>query len=242
MLTKNQVEIKNDPFRGGIQITSHALTNDVSDVGYLSISRKMTGTFDWSSLHTMKISSANDFNFSCFDITAKSGYEYEYVIDIIGSDGASILEFWVSDAVKCSFRGLFVGDDNKQYMAGVNFKTETKMNTQVEYVTTLSGKYPYRIQNAETNYVTGVSSGLFLKLSDDKKRFVPDYNHSYSDEVLRFLCDGNSKIIKTHDGQGWYVSIDANASKVYSDFEGMNSISFNWTQISDLPPLGVVFD
>ena len=137
------IKIENDPYRGGIQITSTAIATDVSSINSIVISRTATNSSHWTKMQTIDISSVEDLNFSCFDITAKSGVNYDYTVDVIGADSLMPIESNYYGPVKCSFEGLFVGDYKKQYVAGTNFKTETKRNTQVEYVTTLSGRYPY---------------------------------------------------------------------------------------------------
>ena len=243
MLTYIEVSVSNDPFRGGVTLVSKAKKTSIDEVDSIKIYRKENNfSADLVLLDTIKVTSVSDLNFKRFDMTAVSGKEYVYVIDVMSADDMMPIEFQQFGVVKCKFDGLFVGDNNKQFLAGVNFKTEVKQNTQVEYVTTLNSKFPFRVSNSITNYSTGASEGLFLKFLEDKKRFIPDYDHSFSKSVIDFLTDGNSKIVKTHDGQIWYVSIDANPIPVYSDYTGMNAVSFNWTEIGDVPQFGMVID
>ena len=232
LLTSITVTVTNNPYLCGIEITSTANVESVGSITSVVINRSENdGSYEV--IKTIEVTDVADLTFDLLDASAKSGSQYEYSINLMA--GETISEFGVSDAVQCSFCGLFVGDSTGYYIAGTNFKTETKRNILREYVTTLAGRYPYAVSNADTNYTTGTSTGLFLQLTPDKKSFLPDTYHTYSNAVVDFLCNGNPKILKTHDGQAWYVSIDASPNVVYSDFTGNNAVQFSWTEVGELP-------
>lgn len=239
ILTYINVTIQNDPYIGGLVIKATPNVSSIGSVASIVISRKRSDSTKWTEIHTILVTTVEDLRFELVDFITLSGVSYSYNFDIMDSDGLIPIEFGIIDNIKCSFEGLFVGNADRRYVAGANFKTETNRNTQVQYVTTLAGRYPYAVSNADTNYTTGKSTGLFLKLTNDKRRFIPDDDHSYANEILGFLTDGTSKIVKTHDGQAWYVSIDANPQETYSDYLGAHSISFNWTEIGELPNMGL---
>lgn len=236
-LTKINVLVENNPYCGGIEIHSTAVTETLGNINRIVVSRKKAGMTDWNVIHTITVETIDDLSFDLFDILTLAGTTYSYNIDIKNNN--SIIEMGMIENVKCTFEGLFVGDFEHQYIAGTNFKTEYSTNQSIEYVETLSSKYPFRVSNSAANYCTGTSSGLFLELTDDKKSFKPDTYHAHTDKVLDFLRDGGTKILKTHDGHGWCVSIDAQPSKVYSDYIGMNAIQFAWTEIDDFPTSGL---
>lgn len=240
MLTYIYINFENDPRNCGVKIQSFALKNRIDNISKIVISRKEVNSYSWKDIHVIDVNSVSDLTFECLDILTLSGKTYSYNVELMSSSSVMPIETELHEGITTHFEGLFVGDFEKYYVAGTNYKTETKRNMQVEYVTTLSGRYPFRISNADTNYTTGTSSGLFLKLDSTGKSFIPDDHHEYSNEVLDFLCDGNAKILKTHDGQAWYVSIDGNPNKVYSEFYGMNALQFNWTEIGELPTTGMV--
>lgn len=233
MATYINAVVVNDPYRCGIVIKSSALVSSLGGSCTVKITRKNHNDGKKYDLADMLVLSASDLNFEVFDMLVLSGHVYDYNI-VVSVGGSQVDNIYLSD-IKCEFHGLFVGNSQEYYIAQTNFKTETKQNMAVEYVTTLSGKYPFRVSNSNTNYTTGTSVGLFLELTTDKKSVVPDDYHAYSNRVLDFLCDGTSKILKTHDGQGWYVSIDEEPAKVYSEFMGMNALQFSWTEIGEFP-------
>ena len=241
MLTYITVTVENNCYRGGIEIKSTVATDSVGSVSSILISRKDRSKTGWTELYTRAIESVEDFNFNLFDITAISGKSYDYAFDV--KAGNNVIESQIIDNINCWFDGLFVGNFNEQYIAGSNYKTDTKRNTEVNYVTTLGSRTPYRVSNGLSNYTTGTSEGLFLKVTSDGKRFIPDVDHSYSTQVLDFLSDGTGKILKTHDGQIWYISIDNTPATPYNNgFEGMNSVTFSWTEIGDVPVFGAVVE
>lgn len=242
MLTYINVTAQNNPYRGGIEINSEANTSSVSGITKIRIMKKQIGTGSWVETQSINIESVDDLNFSLLDISTRSGKTYSYSFDIM--NGNSIVESGLVENIQFSFEGLFIGNYNKQFVAGSNFSIDSlQRNTSKTYVTTLSGKYPYAVSNASDNYSSGSASGLFLELTSDKKKFVPDYNHEYSDSIVDFLTDGTYKILKSHDGQAWFVSIDQNVSLPSNEhYTGMNAIQFNWTEIGDLPVFGMVVD
>ena len=240
MLTCIKVSISNNLNRGGIEIKSQSTSVTLNNITSIKILRKEYTGSVWSLIYTVEVSSKNDLNFSLFDILTRSNTRYSYSFDVMS--GSSRLESQIFDDIECWFDGLFIGNFEHQYFAFANCETETKRNTQVEYVTTLSGRTPYRVSNANTNYVTGKSSGLFFDL-DANDNFTPDYFHKYSENVVDFLTDGSNKILKTNDGQMWYVSVDDVIDLPFHDrYLGKNEISFSWTEIGYAPLFGMVID
>lgn len=238
MLTYISVSIENQPFKCGVSINATAQKTSTGNVNSIKISRKRHGESSWVDIYTVPISSVADLSFNLLDILVLSGSTYDYNFDLMS--GRTIVESGRVDNIRCWFEGLFVGDFKQYFVAGTNCRTETQRNTAVEYVTTLSGQYPYRVSNADLNYTTGTSSGLFLELDSIHNHFIPDTYHQFSNKVLDYLADGQEKILKTHDGQAWMITVDANPHKAYSGFYGMNPIEFAWTEIGELPPFGMI--
>lgn len=241
MLTYISVEIENNPYRGGIEIHSTGLKSDVSLINKIRILRKRSGDTGLYEIYSINVNNKSNLSFNLFDITTMSGYTYTYIFDIMRNN--TVIESETVNSIESYFEGLFVGNFEKQYIARANFKTETDRNTQVNYVTTLGSRTPYKVSNANSNYSNGTSSGLFLELTPDKKKFVRDYNRSYSNEVIDFLTDGSGKILKTEDGEMWFVGIDEKVSTQYNNnIRGVNITQFGWTEIGDVPIFGMVVD
>lgn len=242
MLSTINVTIQNAPYLGGIEIISTTSAQSIGNVSSIVINRKSVDRSTWVELQTISVSSVDDLSFDLFDIGTLSGYYYIYSIDIKNSSG-NILETQTFSKVQCSFEGVFVGNALRQYMGMSSVEVSETRNTQVQYVTTLADRTPHRVSNANTNYTTGKVSALFMKLTDDKRKFVPDYDHTYVNEVIDFLSDGSGKIIKTTDGRGWYASIDTVIDKAFNDYyNGYNKISFSFTEIGDVPAINTLVE
>lgn len=235
MLTYINVSAQNEPFKGCIAIKSTSLTDNIGEASSIIVSRKCYNDTDWSVIRTVSLDSAESLSFELFDYSVKSGTSYSYNFDIMKENDIVPIESGMIENIDFTLDGLFVGNSQKQYIACSNFKTEVSRNNSVEYAMTVASKYPYAISNSALNYSTGKSSGLFMHFDDNMRRFVPDNDHSYATEILDFLTDGTPKIIKTHAGQIWYVSINANPKELYSDYIGMHLIEFSWTEIGELP-------
>lgn len=232
MLTSISVTVTPNTRTGMINISSVAAVSRVGDISRITISRKESGGTRFTVVKTIDVSALSDLTFELADISGISGKSYDYAVYVYGSDTIIPAEQDLFQNNKCVVDGLFIGDETAQYLAVANFKTEHIRNIEVEHVATLSGRLPYRISNADTNYESGKSSGLFMYIQGCT--LVPDYYHTLSKEILDWLTDGNNKILKTHDGQAWVVSIDNKPAETYNEFLGAQTIEFDWVEIGEL--------
>ena len=238
MLSLLSVTIANNPYNGSIDIEAKPVASSVENTFSITISRRESSGGAWVDIYKKNIATRKDMNFKLSDILAVCGTYYHYNISVY--NGNSLVESQMWENVQCNFDGLFVGDFNKVYVAGSNFKTDYKINRIVEYVTTLASKYPFAVSNADVNYVTGTTTALFLPVTSDGRKFERDWYSKYTDEVMDFLRDGNEKIIKTHDGHIWYVMINGDPQQVNGGYWGANDIQFSWTEIGSVPTSGML--
>ena len=239
MLTSIAVTIENDEALGGVVINSETSLESISDMTNISILRRDNIKNEWNEIYNIELSTVDDLEFCIVDVMTRPNVVYAYSVDI--TNGNSIIESELFTGIKAEFDGMIIANENKSYLAGTEIKIEATRNTECEYVTTLQGRTPYRVSNANSNYVTGEAEGLFLKLTDDKKRFIPDTDMSYAREVIDFLSDGSGKILKTSMGDCWYVSIDTTITRQFDNrFSGYNIIQFSFTEIGDVPEFGMI--
>lgn len=239
MLTLVNVEIYNNEQKGGISIISTVRGSSLSNINTVSIMRKEGQTAIWNPIYEFEVSSITDLDFSLLDILTVCGTQYSYSIDLKNND--SIVESQIFNPVVCDFNGMFIGNFSEYYVAQLSNETNVKRNTQVAYVTTLAGRTPYRVSNAQTNYSTGNSKGLFFNVRNNE--LINDEYATHATRILDFLTDGNDKLLKTNDGQMWWVSIDEAVSLPFNNYyRGYYPISFSWTEIGDIPIAGMVVD
>lgn len=239
-LTSISFTIENNPYTGSVDWNTENQAVSLGDIGFLSLYRRVHGINNtYFKIYEKEITSLNDLTIAESDFTAKSGTVYDYYIELTDTNTATatVLEFLTVNGIESWFDGLFIGNYEKQYMAYLDCSTTTKRSVQSEYVTTLNGRTPYVVSNSNINYTTGSSSGLFSRL-DNRNQPIAEMTDSYRDEVVDFLTDGTNKIIKTNTGGMWYVSIDPEVNIENDDrYIGHNIISFNWTEIDDVPLL-----
>lgn len=223
-----------------IEIRFSTTLASISGFDKIAVNKKVNGTTTWKKIYEKEVSDRDDLFFTLSDLLVIPYNSYVYSVDLIlGSNPPSLTQ--MLDPVECSYEGLFVGNSDKQFIATASYETEAKLNTQVQYVNTLNGRTPYRVSNAETCYYTGSSSGLFLEVDMNTGKLIPDNNHMRSVSVADFLTDGTDKLLKTEEGQIWYVSIDETVDLPFNDrYMGMNGVQFNWTEVGDLPLAWVV--
>lgn len=239
-LSSVAMEIVNNPIKGYVEYVSTKQENPSEEIMYVLIYRKKHNTDqDYIRVYEKVIVSLDSLTFTDYDITARSGTSYDYLIELTDGNeaGYQVIEYGRVENVTCWFDGLFIGNDEKQYLAPLNCSTSYARNTQANYVMTLNGRTPYRISNANTNYATGQSSALFAMLDEHNQPVVAGARE-YVEEAIDFLTDGTQKVLKTSDGDAWYVSVDSTVNVPSNDhYIGLDMIDFSWTETGDLPVL-----
>ena len=234
MLNCISVTITNNYIKAGIEIESEATNNELNSESKIIIKRRSSTESQYIKVMSKDIESIEDLTFDIIDITALSNKKYLYAIEIYKGD--NIAEFEEFGPIESQFSGMYIGDNEQQYLAPLDFDITIQRNRPVAYVTTLSNRTPFAVTNEVINYTSGDASGLFVKYSDEEKRFLPDNNHEYSKEVIDFLSNGSGKILKMGDGRAWYVSInDTIAERFDERYMGYNIIDFSFVEIGDIP-------
>ena len=237
MLTYANVEIAALPCECIVRIASQALADSVGNIDTMSIQRRESGTTAWQEMKQIAIAAATDFNFTLDDILTLSGRTYDYRVQMLS--GSTPVESELYENISFFCNGMFIGNFNQRFIGRADITTDARKNIAVEYVTTLSGKHPFRVSNSELNYATGTTSALFLPLDPNGKRLTRDDYLVATQKVLEFLCNGEDKILKLADGRGWYISIDNNPRIVSSNYWGASPIEFSWTEIGEFPNTGL---
>lgn len=220
-----------------VQIKCTATTSSIGSISSVVIKRRYKNA-SWTTIFTKSVSSVSDLTFSYDDPGARSGYSYDYiVIPRIGT----MEQVGVMASCTCKFTGIYIGDETGSFSALFNAEYTKQKNKQIAYITPLSGKYPRVVSNADTDYMSGSVTGLFVPVGDDCELNI-NQAHLYKNAVLDMLNNGKPKLLKLYNGDAWIVSIDQGAKENSSKFEGSSTISFNWTEIAalDTPPSSLV--
>lgn len=210
--------------------------NDLNSIESVRIKRKTDGSDDITIIGEMKIGNKTELSFAVRDTTAQSHKKYRYyAIPVIkGREAVGTYE-----DVESVFSAYFIGNLNKQFVCALNAKCERSVHYNMSYVQTFYRQYPHAIQNGNMKYNTGSFTGLFLD-RDESGEFTKENAQAFKEQVIEFLTDGDFKIIKTGEGNMWYVQINGEIRENYSDFIGASTISFDWTEIGAATDDGIV--
>lgn len=173
----------------------------------------------------------------------KLGTEATKDIDV-NSHSIKVKSEFISDMVV----GRTNNGEMNGYPARFNETLTTQRNRQTGLVQTMGSKKPYNVINGLSDYYSGSLQANFILLDADCNldlHQVSDYRKKIDD----FLANGESKIIKTIDGQMYMVSLDNTINHnddgyyCYDDgFFHLMDTSFNWNEIGDAFSIGDLYD
>ena len=180
----------------------------------------------WITLFQYPIEDIDDFDFHAQDLWAQSGVETEYaVIPVSGSNEG---EFNIEKYTPY-FCGLHIADNKDIVLVEYNVNVgEKSKNIKTSVVGTLTGKYPYVIENGENNYFTIPIEAFFY---DPQKDDVE--NVEYRNKIVEWLNNGKPKIFKTDDGYIWLARVTSAPMLSPQTPKRIEMVSFEITEIGD---------
>lgn len=227
---------ENQPKLCTIKISCVSTGDEPDGVTLVRIKRKKSGAMSFVTLKEVPIVTKADFTFEYIDKTGRAGVTYDYHVIPVKGGTEQLAQI---ATVNSAFDSYFLSDSTGDWVCDLNPTFNPTINTSVAYVKPIIGKYPKRVSNGDTQYITGEVSGLFLP---------KDSNGCYNDiesilsgafahrrELLKFLCNGKPKLFKTYEGDVLYVGIDANPQEVPSKFFGATEVKFGVTEIAAPP-------
>lgn len=219
----------------GLISSAESRTEDFSvDIGgatHLTIQRKESDESTWLTILTKTITSDSDLSYVYIDKYTRSRRTYDYRFTLYAGD---TIMYIFDDTIKCSFDAISVSDESDEFILDLNLDFDYDNNQKIIYQDLLQSKYPRQIRNGLSDYDTGYVEGLPL-LRDSKGHYTTDFAHKYKQSYVSFLKNGLEKTIKTYKGDIWVVSVNAGVKVNQGDYEGAESVRFNWTQIADSP-------
>ncbi len=230
----------NDRVTGGIKITVTPVTgvDDVSEVDGFQLRRLCAGSTDYNVLTSGDITEVSDLTYTYNDADAVAGvtYVYEACIHINGVWNADDEE-----EITCQFEGIVLSDETGLWHTAFGpsesrFAINAKKNRPVNYIVTLSGKFPHRVSNTQANYWTGTCSGIWLPWKTANGCTEPTFENAdaYRLAFMEWLMTDTQKYMKTSDGKAMLISIDGTPQEVYNPIAGMTGVTFDWTQTGEV--------
>lgn len=235
------MSVKNVYHDACIELSCIGTGEPPGDITKVKLKRRLQGTSSWIVIGEIPIAAVGDFTFKVRDYNTKSRYSYDYMA--MPSKG-DIETIGIISSIKCEFDGFFIGDDFGHYVCTLNPKVDSQPNGEAAVLTTLGSQYPFVIENSMADYESGTASGLFLPRVAGRDFSAEDAQTvgalMYKQEIVAWLKNRQKKVLKTFDGQVWYIRVKNRPSMQRSDFDGASEISFEWVEIGAPPATGVV--
>lgn len=177
----------------------------------------------------------DDFNFIFKDFTCKYGDSYSYKTTPILRSGASSSSL-ITTAVNIKFRDVFLCDNTASYrlLANVQYGNWTQQQ-KIGVFEPIGRRYPVTVSNAETNYQSGTVQskviGNYLDIGEFDKQDIT----KQKDDMLKFLCNKQPKILKDANGNMWLIAISGAPSINYDNNynAGIMDVQFNFVEVGD---------
>lgn len=197
------------------------------------VKRRKKGEFQWFTLYDIAANGADDYTFTVYDPYAPKGkLDYAVVPVINGFES----EYSIA-TIDYSFDGVMIVEKDKSIWTVTDISISENKNIQAGVYNTIQGSYPYVFYNGENNYFTGTLSSTYLKIDPTKTPCVVsdvDSMQEYYAEVMEFLSDKKTKILKYCDGRIRMVEITDPPSDEHADNWNLHTISFGYTEMGNV--------
>ena len=198
---------------------------------HLLLKRRKKGEFQWFTLYDIPANGPADYTFTRIDPYAPAG-ELEYAVVPIINNYES--DYSIAE-INYTFDGAILVEPEKTIWTVTDLSVTENANYQLGTYNTLEGRYPYVFYNGENNYITGSLSSTFIKIDPEKCIIVePAEMHKYYAEVMNFLRDRRTKILKYSDGRIRMIEVTTPPSDEASDNWNVHTISFDYTEIGSI--------
>lgn len=177
-----------------------------------------------------------DINFNVYsfvDRFTENGAKYEYAIVPVSKD--VIGDVTVSEPIDVDYEGVFLSDLDNNHKMEVDFElSEISHNNNVSTSSPLNGRFPIVTQGNQ-DYQTG--SLTFLPLSPEQvesggTKVDGKVERQYRDQVLTFLKNGASKVIRNDNGEMTIVAThNVRTSSKNGSLVDLSTVSFDFIQL-----------
>ena len=239
------ISCANDRASGGVKVTT--AWNDVVAHGAakVQIRRSVTGNSAYTVIYENAVTTVAQMAFEYLDIEPAAGVSYTYAYYALASNGVAV-DTVPSATIVSQFDGIVISDDTGIWHSAFGtsesrFSLSAQKNKPVNYIITLSGKFPHRVSNARTNYWTGTCTAIWLPYHtatyNGATCVEPTFENAnaYRLAFMDWLMTDTEKYLKTSDGKAMIVSVDGTPQENYNAIEGMTTVTFDWTQIGEAP-------
>lgn len=207
------------------------LTRNISSI---KIKRREKGTFDWTTIKEIPITSVDDLSFIFTDNLASNYTQYEYAyVPITGQTEGS---YTVSE-VYSKFKGVFLCDVNTIYKFYADIEYGSTDSVQkIGTYEPFGRKYPVMVSNGLLGYDTGTVSALIVpKNFSETHGFDRQAITKERNALFKWLTNKKPKMLKDWNGGEWLIQITGNPQTDYESNYGMGiqRMTAEWVQTGD---------
>ena len=207
------------------------LTSNISGV---KIKRREKGTFDWTTIKEIAVTSIDDLSFIFTDNLASNYTQYEYAyVPITGQTEGS---YTVSE-VYSKFKGVFICDVNTIYKFYADIEYGSTDSVQkIGTYEPFGRKYPVMVSNGLLGYDTGTVSALIVpKNFTETHEFDRQAITKERNTLFKWLTNKKPKMLKDWNSSEWLCIITGNPQTDYESNYGMGiqRMTVEWTQTGD---------
>ena len=174
----------------------------ISAITSMRIKVREYGKSLWTTIYEYEVRSEEDFDFArtyYFLKGNKTTYEFA-IVPVLNNIESS----YITNTVVSDFDGCYLCTQAKQYKAFINLSLEVTSHQNREFISTLGRKKPFVITNGMSQYDSISLSTSFIPMIDCELDI--DSAPAYRREVMQFLAENDSIILKDDQGQRWLVS------------------------------------
>ena len=218
-------------FNGNIEAGNVDFLTD--QISAIKIKRRVQGTFNWLTLKTIPVNTAEDLTFVFNDLLNQNNVTYEYALVPIIED---VEGEYIINTVLSQFNGVFIGDAETIYkfLYEVEYGNNQR-NQQIGVFQVLGKQYPVFVANGELSYESGSVTATILNEDFQQNGINRTAITQLKDSIKDFLTNRKAKILKDWNGNEWLCIVNSNIGVTYKSNYGMGIpvINFEWTEVGD---------
>lgn len=201
-------------------------------VSHIRIKIREKNTFDWLTVYEIPINKTEDFKIERFYGYCKSDTEYEVAIVPIINGVEGNLNI---NSVLSKFSGIAIVEKDRIFTAELDIhKGSVQRNKPNAVINTVGSKYPFVINNGDSNYDSGSITATFVPYKEEICDFEYSKGFKYRKDLMDQLCDGKPKVLKYDDGRMWLISVVDSPSEQEGSHPENISTTINWVESGDI--------
>ena len=228
-------------FTDGNTMGGNALFNNEL-ISEIMLKKRYKGDFAWKTFYLQTFDHGADsidaLNITYWDSIEPTNREIEYAYVAIMDNNETEP---ITVTVESKFTNDFiVGRDNVIYSVLFDIDNQVNYNRNSNVIVSPGRKYPYIVTNGISRYYSGTLQATYIPIVNCELDL--DNAWKYRKQIDEFLCDGNTKILKTKDGDLYMVAMYGGVSRSNGSDPRHISQSFEWAEVGNPNDIGDLYD